>query len=67
MSLPSDLRVLISVTITAYNRSSVRHNLQFFVGGAHVLFTLLVSVWAYCVVFLFCFSLSYVQYDANFS
>ena len=33
VSLRSEFRIVMSVTISAYNRSSVRCYLQFFVGG----------------------------------
>ena len=60
------------VTISAYKRSSVRHNLQFVVTCSCIIYVTCVLLGivvskAYSVVFLLCFSLSYVQYGANFS
>ena len=73
MSLCSELRVVMSVTISAKKRCSVRLYLQLFVGG---LMSYLRYLCFFCIewcpthivlCFLFCFSSSCVPYVGSFS
>ena len=74
VSLRSEFRVVMAVTISAQKRFSVRLYLQLFVGGGGsclidvicVCLRIVVSN-TYCVVFLFCFSSSCVPYVASLS
>jgi hypothetical protein len=61
----SEFRVVVSVAVSAQERCSVRLYLQLFVGSSCLIYVIciclrLVVSTIYCVVFLFCFSLSCV-------
>jgi hypothetical protein len=64
---------VMSVVISARKRCSVRLYLRLFVGGRmsslryFCLFAYSGVQHIYCIVFLFCFSLSYVPYVPSFS
>jgi hypothetical protein len=71
VSLRSEFRVVMSVTISACKRCSVRFYLQLFV-GALMSYLRYLCLLAYsgvinCVVFLLCFSSSCLPYVASLS
>jgi hypothetical protein len=74
VSLHSEFRVVMSVTISALKRYSVRLYLQLFVGGL-MSYLRYLCLFVYsgiqhilcCVVFLLCFSSSCVPFVASFS
>jgi hypothetical protein len=72
--LSSKFLVVMSVTMFAYKRCSVRLYLQLLVGGLMSYLPYLLGFFlcivvsnTYCVVFLLCFSSSCVHYVASFS
>ena len=72
VSLRSEFHVVMSVTISAWNRCAVRFCLQLFVGDPCLVCVICVCLRvmvssAYCVVCLLCFSSSFVPYVASFS